>query len=140
MLILYLLWNFCPKTAFLALKLAKKVILTHVIKKKRRHRLFSHYWPLWWRKKINCLGTVQLGWSDLFCYLFSCDCWDNAMKKIFILLIILLFLTSCTETAVIETHIPSEISESVKFNEDFINRYCYEALENEKSLLRLYRR
>ena len=55
------------------------------------------------------------------------------MKKIFILLIILLFLTSCTETAVIETPIPSEISESVKFNEDFINRYCYEALENEKA-------
>ena len=34
MLILYLLWNFCLKTAFLALKLAKKVILTHVIMKK----------------------------------------------------------------------------------------------------------
>lgn len=57
------------------------------------------------------------------------------MKKTFILLITLLFLTSCTQDTPqpisTETPLPTETSKSINFNETFVNMYCYDALEND---------
>ena len=55
------------------------------------------------------------------------------MKKTFILLITLLFLTSCTQTTPqpisTETPLPTETSRTVEFNQDYVKRYCYDVLE-----------
>lgn len=56
------------------------------------------------------------------------------MKKALILFASLLFLTSCAqdpaETSSTETSLPAETSNPVHFNETFVNRYCYDAIEN----------
>ena len=55
------------------------------------------------------------------------------MKKTFILLITLLFLTSCTQDTPqpisTETPLPTETSRTVEFNQDYVKIYCYDALE-----------